>query len=116
MGSSRIGHLDGAILVISAVDGPMPQTRRQLHLAKKAGIRSVAVFIDKIDLTDDPELVELVELETREVLNQEGFEGDAAVVIRGSALLALGGLRDDIGKNTIIKLISALDASGTKEK
>ena len=101
--------LDAAILVVSAADGPMPHTREHIILASKKGIQSMVVYLNKVDLVDDPELLDLVELEIRELLTQNAFKGDEVPVIRGSALSALVGTRDDIGRNAVIKLLSAMD-------
>ncbi|HEV8577744.1 MAG TPA: GTP-binding protein [Thermoanaerobaculia bacterium] len=106
--------LDGVILVVSAADGPMPQTREQIVLAHKSGIESVIVYLNKVDLIDDPELLQLVELEVRELLTMNGFKGDTVPFIRGSALMALRNTRDDIGKSSILKLLSAMDAAFAK--
>merc|ERR1712138_215647 len=82
-------QMDGAILVVSAVDGPMPQTREHILLAKQVGIATLVVFLNKVDMVEDEELLELVEMEVRELLSKYGFDGDAARVIKGSALKAL---------------------------
>ena len=101
--------LDAAILVVSAQDGPMPQTREHIQLASKKGIKSIVVYINKVDLINDAELVDLVELEVRELLTAYGFNGKEVPFIRGSALMALVGTRNDIGGNTIIELLRAMD-------
>ena len=107
--SSREVKLDGVILVVSAADGPMPQTREQIRLAHERGIRSLVVYLNKIDMVDDPELLDLVELEVRELLSAHGFNGDEIPVIRGSALMALRGTRNEIGKDSILTLLDAMD-------
>jgi elongation factor Tu len=98
-------QMDGAILVVSAADGPMPQTREHILLAKQVGVPAMVVFLNKVDMVDDPELVELVEMEVRELLTQYGFDGDAIPFIKGSALKALNG--EDTA--CIDELIQALD-------
>src|SRR5258705_1060930 len=84
-------HMDGAILVVSAADGPMPQTREHILLARQVGVPYIVVFLNKVDVVDDPELLDLVELEVRELLTKYQFPGDKAPVIRGSAIKALNG-------------------------
>ena len=84
-------QMDGAILVVAATDGPMPQTREHILLAKQVGVPKIVVFLNKCDMVDDPELIELVEMEVRELLSQYDFDGDNAPVIQGSALKALDG-------------------------
>jgi hypothetical protein len=101
--------LDGAVLVVSAADGPMPQTREHIILASQKGIKSIVVYMNKVDLVNDPELLDLVELEIRELLTKFGFNGKEVPVIRGSALMALVGTRNDIGGSTIIELLRAMD-------
>lgn len=108
--SSKKIELDGVILVVSAADGPMPQTREQIVMAQKRGVSSIVVYLNKIDLVNDPELLDLVELEIRELLTMNGFKGDQVPVIRGSALMALKATRDDIGKDSILELLEAMDA------
>jgi elongation factor Tu len=103
-------QMDGAILVVSAADGPMPQTREHILLARQVGVPYIIVFLNKADMVDDPELVELVEMEVRELLNQYGFPGDEVPIIRGSALKALEGDKSDIGVPAVIKLIEAMDS------
>src|SRR5256886_5009700 len=88
-------QMDGAILVVSAADGPMPQTREHILLAKQVEVPSIVVFLNKVDMVDDEELLELVELEVRELLTKYGFPGDAVPLIRGSALKALQGPADE---------------------
>ena len=84
-------QMDGAILVVSAVDGPMPQTREHILLAKQVGIKTLVVFLNKVDMVEDEELLELVEIEVRELLSKYGFDGDAAKVIKGSAFEGING-------------------------
>lgn len=102
-------QMDGAILVVSAADGPMPQTREHILLAKQVGVPSMVVFLNKCDLVDDPELLELVELEVRELLSKYGFDGDAIPVIKGSALKALNG--DPEGEAQIQLLMDTVDVA-----
>jgi len=101
-------QMDGAILVVGADDGPMPQTREHILLAKQVGVPKIVVFLNKVDLLDDPELLELVEMEIRDLLSKYGFDGDNARVVRGSALAALN-LTDE-GKACIQDLMDAIDA------
>jgi elongation factor Tu len=103
-------QMDGAILVVSAADGPMPQTREHILLARQVGVPSLVVYMNKVDMVDDPELLELVELEVRELLSSYEFPGDDIPVIQGSALCALEGREDAVGKNSILKLMEAVDA------
>ncbi|GMV27873.1 MAG: elongation factor Tu [Phycisphaerae bacterium] len=103
-------QMDGAILVVSAVDGPMPQTREHILLARQVGVPHIVVFLNKCDVVDDPELLDLVELEVRELLKHYGFPGDETPVVRGSALKALQGEDSDLGQGSILKLYEALDA------
>src|SRR5690554_6662944 len=100
-------QMDGAILVVSAADGPMPQTREHILLARQVGVPSIVVFLNKIDMVDDPELLDLVELEVRELLSNYDFPGDDLPVIRGSALKALEG--DGEAEKRILELMSAVD-------
>ena len=100
-------QMDGAILVVSAADGPMPQTREHILLARQVGVPAMVVFLNKADLVDDPELLELVELEVRELLSEYGFPGDEIPIITGSALKALNG--DPEGEKTIQELMDAVD-------
>jgi elongation factor Tu len=100
-------QMDGAILVVSAPDGPMPQTREHVLLARQVGVPYIVVFLNKVDMVDDPELLDLVELEVRELLNKYEFPGDDAPVIRGSALRALEG--DEEAKKSILELMEACD-------
>ena len=102
-------QMDGAILVVSAADGPMPQTREHILLAKQVGVPAIVVFLNKIDQVDDPELVDLVEEEVRELLNKYEFDGDNAPVIRGSALKALEAPTDEAASKPIVDLVAALD-------
>jgi len=106
-------QMDGAILVVSAADGPMPQTREHILLARQVGVPYIVVFMNKVDMVDDPELLDLVELEVRELLSEYQFPGDEIPVIRGSALKALNegtGERDDPNSKPIWDLLDALDA------
>src|SRR5213596_2570434 len=101
-------QMDGAILVVSAADGPMPQTREHILLARQVGVPAIVVYLNKIDLVDDPELLELVEVEVRDLLSQYEFPGDDTPVIKGSALKALEG--DAAHQEKIIELAAALDS------
>ncbi|MEO5366799.1 MAG: elongation factor Tu [Magnetococcus sp. WYHC-3] len=103
-------QMDGAILVVSAADGPMPQTREHILLARQVGVPALVVFMNKADQVDDPELLELVELEVRELLSKYDFPGDDIPIIIGSALKALEGEDSDIGKKAIMKLMDAVDS------
>ena len=103
-------QMDGAILVVSATDGPMPQTKEHILLAKQVGVPTMVVFMNKVDLVDDPELIELVEMEIRELLSKYDFDGDNIPVIQGSATNALNGTNDAIGKDAILKLMEAVDS------
>jgi elongation factor Tu len=103
-------QMDGAILVVSAADGPMPQTREHILLARQVGVPSLVVFMNKVDMVDDPELLELVEMEVRELLSSYGFPGDDIPVIKGSALAALEENNDAIGKDKILELMAAVDS------
>jgi elongation factor Tu len=102
-------QMDGAILVVSATDGPMPQTREHILLAKQVGVPTMVVFMNKVDLVDDPEILELVELEIRELLSKYDFDGDNIPIIAGSAVKALDGSNDEIGKQAVLKLMAAVD-------
>ncbi|KAK1428249.1 hypothetical protein QVD17_17079 [Tagetes erecta] len=102
-------QMDGGILVVSAPDGPMPQTKEHILLARQVGVPSLVCFLNKVDAVDDPELLELVELELRELLSFYKFPGDEIPIVRGSALSALQGTNDEIGKNAILKLMEAVD-------
>ncbi len=103
-------QMDGAILVVSAADGPMPQTREHILLARQVGVPALVVYMNKIDLVDDPELVELVEMELRELLSFYEFPGDDIPIIKGSALCALEGTRPELGHDSILELMKAVDA------
>ena len=103
-------QMDGAILVVAASDGPMPQTREHILLARQVGVPYIVVFLNKCDMLDDPELLELVELEVRELLSKYEFPGDVIPVIRGSALKALEGDKGELGEVAILKLAEALDS------
>ena len=102
-------QMDGGILVVSAADGPMPQTREHILLARQVGVPALAVFLNKVDQVDDEELLELVELEVRELLSSYEFPGDDIPIISGSALAALEGKDDNIGKEKILELMKAVD-------
>jgi len=102
-------QMDGAILVVSAADGPMPQTREHILLARQVGVPALVVFMNKVDQVDDEELLELVELEIRELLSSYEFPGDDISIVKGSALAALEGRDDEIGKNAILELMAAVD-------
>ncbi|MBV59747.1 elongation factor Tu [Abyssibacter profundi] len=102
-------QMDGAILVVSAADGPMPQTREHILLARQVGVPYIVVFLNKADMVDDPELLELVEMEVRELLDAYEFPGDDTPIITGSALKAVEGDESEIGSQAIDKLIAALD-------
>ena len=102
-------QMDGAILVVNAADGPMPQTREHILLARQVGVPSLVVYMNKVDQVDDPEILELVEMEIRELLSFYGFDGDNIPVIPGSALAALEGRDDAIGKESIYALMKAVD-------
>ncbi|MXP27445.1 elongation factor Tu [Porphyrobacter algicida] len=102
-------QMDGAILVVNAADGPMPQTREHILLARQVGVPALVVYLNKVDQVDDEELLELVELEVRELLSSYDFDGDNIPIVKGSALAALEGRDDEIGKNSIIALMEAVD-------
>ena len=102
-------QMDGGILVVSAADGPMPQTREHILLARQVGVPALVVFMNKVDQVDDEELLELVEMEIRELLSEYDFPGDDIPIIKGSALAALEGRDDEIGKNAILELMQAVD-------
>ncbi|TAN56231.1 MAG: elongation factor Tu [Magnetospirillum sp.] len=102
-------QMDGAILVVSAADGPMPQTREHILLARQVGVPALVVFMNKVDMVDDPELLDLVEMEVRELLTSYQFPGDDIPVVRGSALCALEGKNPEIGHDAILKLMQAVD-------
>ena len=103
-------QMDGAILVVSATDGPMPQTREHILLAKQVGVPTMVVFLNKVDMVDDPDLVELVEEEIRDLLTEWGFDGANTPFVKGSALKALNGESPEIGKDAIMALMDAVDS------
>jgi elongation factor Tu len=102
-------QMDGGILVVSAADGPMPQTREHILLARQVGVPALVVFMNKVDMVDDSELLDLVEMEVRELLSSYQFPGDDIPIIRGSALAALEGKTPEIGRDAILKLMEAVD-------
>jgi elongation factor Tu len=104
-------QMDGAILVVSAADGPMPQTREHILLARQVGVPAIVVFLNKCDMVDDKELLDLVEMEVRELLNKYKFPGDKIPFIKGSALCALEGKNPELGKDAILALMKAVDES-----
>ena len=103
-------QMDGAVLVVSAADGPMPQTREHILLARQVGVPKIVVYLNKVDQVDDPELLELVELEVRELLSSYDFPGDDIPVVTGSALKALDGDEGETGKGSVLKLMEAIDS------
>lgn len=103
-------QMDGAILVVSAADGPKPQTREHVLLARQVGVPALVVYLNKMDLVDDPELVDLVEMEVRELLSSYNFPGDEIPIVRGSALAALEGKDQTLGKDSIMNLMEAVDS------
>jgi elongation factor Tu len=103
-------QMDGAILVVSAADGPMPQTKEHILLAKQVGVPTMVVYLNKVDQVDDPELLELVELEIREELSKRDFDGDNIPIVSGSALAALEDKNPEIGEQSILKLMEAVDS------
>jgi elongation factor Tu len=103
-------QMDGGILVVSAADGPMPQTREHILLARQVGVPSLVVFMNKVDLVDDAELIELVEMEVRELLSKYDFPGDDIPIIKGSAVCALNGTNKEIGEDAVRALLAAVDA------
>jgi elongation factor Tu len=103
-------QMDGAILVVSAADGPMPQTREHILLARQVGVPAIVVYMNKVDQVDDEELLELVELEIRELLSSYDFPGDDIPIVKGSALAALEDSNEEIGKQSILKLMEEVDA------
>ncbi len=103
-------QMDGAILVVSAADGPMPQTREHILLARQVGVPAIVVFLNKADMVDDKELLELVELEVRELLSKYKFPGDDTPIVIGSALKALEGDTSEMGEGAILKLMDAVDS------
>ena len=102
-------QMDGAILVVSATDGAMPQTKEHILLARQVGVPALVVYLNKVDQVDDKELIELVEMELRELLTKYEFPGDTIPIIKGSALAALEGRDDEVGKNSILELMKAVD-------
>ncbi|HSC19695.1 MAG TPA: elongation factor Tu [Rhizomicrobium sp.] len=102
-------QMDGAILVVSAADGPMPQTREHILLARQVGVPALVVYMNKVDMVDDPELLDLVELEVRELLSSYEFPGDKIPIVRGSALMALEDKEEKIGRDSIFELMKAVD-------
>ena len=102
-------QMDGGILVVSAADGPMPQTREHILLARQVGVPALVVFLNKVDMVDDPELIELVEMEVRELLTSYEFPGDDIPIIKGSALCALEDKNPEIGKEAVLELMKAVD-------
>jgi len=102
-------QMDGAILVVSAADGPMPQTREHILLARQVGVPAIVVFLNKCDMVDDPEMLELVEMEVRDLLTKYGFPGDTTPIIRGSSLCALEDKNPELGENAIRALMKAVD-------
>ena len=107
--SNIFSFKDGAIIVVSATDGQMPQTREHLLLARQVGIRDIVVFVNKVDAVDDPDMLELVEMEMRDILTEYGFEGEKVPIIMGSALCALNGEKKEIGEDAIVKLMKTVD-------
>ena len=103
-------QMDGAILVVNAADGPMPQTREHILLARQVGVPALVVYMNKVDQVDDEEILELVELEVRELLSYYDFDGDNIAIVKGSALAAMEGRDDAIGKDSIVALMEAVDA------
>jgi len=103
-------QMDGAILVVSAADGPMPQTREHILLARQVGVPAIVVYLNKVDMVDDPELLDLVEMEVRELLTSYKFPGDDIPIIRGSALMALEDKNPEQGKQSVLKLMEAVDS------
>jgi len=103
-------QMDGAILVVNAADGPMPQTREHILLARQVGVPALVVYLNKVDQVDDEELLDLVEMEVRELLSSYEFPGDDIPIVKGSALAALEGRDDEIGKNLIMELMAAVDS------
>jgi elongation factor Tu len=102
-------QMDGAILVVSAADGPMPQTREHILLARQVGVPALVVYMNKVDMVDDPELLDLVELEVRELLSSYDFPGDTIPIVRGSALCALEDREPKLGRDSILELMTAVD-------
>jgi elongation factor Tu len=104
-------QMDGAILVVSAADGPMPQTREHILLARQVGVPAIVVFLNKCDMVDDKDLLDLVEMEVRELLSKYDFPGDKIPIIHGSALAARDGSNEELGKNAVLKLMEAVDSA-----
>jgi elongation factor Tu len=102
-------QMDGAILVVSAADGPMPQTREHILLARQVGVPYIVVYLNKCDMVDDAELIELVEMEVRELLSKYQFPGDDTPIVRGSALKALEGAAGELGADSVVKLVAEMD-------
>merc|ERR1712166_676171 len=102
-------QMDGGILVVAGTDGPMPQTHEHILLAKQVGVPALVVFLNKVDMVDDEELIELVEMEVRELLDKHDFDGDNTPIIQGSALCALTGGDDELGKTRVLQLMDAVD-------
>ena len=102
-------QMDGAVLVVSAADGPMPQTREHILLARQVGVPYIVVYLNKCDMVDDEELLELVEMEVRELLDKYEFPGDETPLVRGSALKALEGEDSELGEGSVLELVQALD-------
>src|SRR5215472_625004 len=103
-------QMDGAILVVSAADGPMPQTREHILLARQVGVPALVVFMNKVDMVDDAELLDLVEMEVRELLSKYDFPGDEIPVVKGSALMALESRSPELGHDAILKLMGTVDS------
>ncbi|MGH7964690.1 MAG: elongation factor Tu [Candidatus Binatia bacterium] len=103
-------QMDGAILVVAASEGPMPQTREHILLARQVGVPAIVVFMNKVDMVEDPELLDLVELEVRELLSKYEFPGDDTPIIRGSALKGLEGEKSELGESAILELMAAVDS------
>src|SRR5437868_2202757 len=104
-------QMDGAILVVSASDGPMPQTREHILLARQVGVPALVVFMNKCDMVDDPELLDLVEMEVRELLSSYQFPGDEIPIVKGSALMALEDKNKELGHDAILKLMEQVDTA-----
>lgn len=102
-------RMDGGILVVSAADGAMPQTREHILLCRQVGVKNIVVFLNKCDMVTDPEMHELVEMEVRELLNTYEYDGDNTIFVKGSALCALNGTDPELGEKAMEKLINALD-------
>jgi elongation factor Tu len=103
-------QMDGAILVVSAADGPMPQTREHILLARQVGVPALVVYMNKVDMVDDPELLDLVEMEVRELLSSYQFPGDEIPIVKGSALAAVEGRDPEIGEKSVLELMAAVDS------